>query len=139
MARKPLTEEDKLKIINEHLSKFAEGKSEKTMNEFNAKSVEKRYTAIKGFIRNQNANTITKINKIKGGELCATIVQQLKFANKQIDANGDLTDEELQIILDNLNLVTATIASYKEKVKAAKKERLEAEIRRMQSELEGLK
>lgn len=40
--------------------------------------------------------------------------------------------------MDNLNAVSATIASYKEKAKAAKKARLEAEIRRMQSELEKL-
>lgn len=74
----------------------------------------------------------------KGGKLGATIVQQLKFANQQIESNGDLTDKELEDIMDNLNAVSATIASYKEKVKAAKKAKLEAEIRRMQSELEKL-
>lgn len=62
----------------------------------------------------------------------------MKFANQQIESNGDLTDKELEDIMDNLNAVSATIASYKEKVKAAKKAKLEAEIRRMQSELEKL-
>lgn len=137
MARKALTEEDKLKVINENLADFSKGKSQEKIDSFNAKDVDKRYTAILGFIRKNN-DTPTKTKKIKGGKLGATIVQQLKFANQQIESNGDLTDKELEDIMDNLNAVSATIASYKEKVKAAKKAKLEAEIRRMQSELEKL-
>ncbi len=137
MARKALTEEDKLKIINENLTDFSKDKSQEKIDNFNAKDVDKRYTAILGFIRKNN-DTPTKTKKIKGGKLGATIVQQLKFANQQIESNGDLTDKELEDIMDNLNAVSATIASYKEKVKAAKKAKLEAEIRRMQSELEKL-
>lgn len=137
MARKALTEEDKLKIINENLADFSKDKSQEKIDSFNAKDVDKRYTAILGFIRKNN-DTPTKTKKIKGGKLGATIVQQLKFANQQIESNGDLTDKELEDIMDNLNAVSATIASYKEKVKAAKKAKLEAEIRRMQSELEKL-
>lgn len=137
MARKALTEEDKLKVINENLADFSKDKSQEKIDSFNAKDVDKRYTAILGFIRKNN-DTPTKTKKIKGGKLGATIVQQLKFANQQIESNGDLTDKELEDIMDNLNAVSATIASYKEKAKAAKKARLEAEIRRMQSELEKL-
>lgn len=137
MARKALTEEDKLKVINENLADFSKDKSQEKIDSFNAKDVDKRYTAILGFIRKNN-DTPTKTKKIKGGKLGATIVQQLKFANQQIESNGDLTDKELEDIMDNLNAVSATIASYKEKVKAAKKAKLEAEIRRMQSELEKL-
>lgn len=137
MARKALTEEDKLKVINENLADFSKDKSQEKIDSFNAKDVDKRYTAILGFIRKNN-DTPTKTKKIKGGKLGATIVQQLKFANQQIESNGDLTDKELEDILDNLNAVSATIASYKENVKAAKKAKLEAEIRRMQSELEKL-
>lgn len=137
MARKALTEEDKLKVINENLADFSKDKSQEKIDSFNAKDVDKRYTAILGFIRKNN-DTPTKTKKIKGGKLGETIVQQLKFANQQIESNGDLTDKELEDIMDNLNAVSATIASYKEKVKAAKKAKLEAEIRRMQSELEKL-
>ncbi|WP_178061966.1 hypothetical protein [Bacteroides stercoris] len=137
MARKALTEEEKLKVINENLADFSKDKSQEKIDSFNAKDVDKRYTAILGFIRKNN-DTPTKTKKIKGGKLGATIVQQLKFANQQIESNGDLTDKELEDIMDNLNAVSATIASYKEKVKAAKKAKLEAEIRRMQSELEKL-
>lgn len=137
MARKALTEEDKLKVINENLADFSKDKSQEKIDSFNAKDVDKRYTAILGFIRKNN-DTPTKTKKIKGGKLGATIVQQLKFANQQIESNGDLTDKELEDILDNLNAVSATIASYKENVKAAKKAKLEAEIKRMQSELEKL-
>ena len=121
MARKALTEEEKLKVINENLADFSKDKSQEKIDSFNAKDVDKRYTAILGFIRKNN-DTPTKTKKIKGGKLGATIVQQLKFANQQIEFNA----------------VSATIASYKEKVKAAKKAKLEAEIRRMQSELEKL-
>ena len=137
MARKALTEEERLKVINENLADFSKDKSQEKIDSFNAKDVDKRYTAILGFIRKNN-DTPTKTKKIKGGKLGATIVQQLKFANQQIESNGDLTDKELEDIMDNLNAVSATIASYKEKVKAAKKAKLEAEIRRMQSELEKL-
>lgn len=137
MARKALTEEDKLKVINENLADFSKDKSQEKIDSFNAKDVDKRYTAILGFIRKNN-DTPTKTKKIKGGKLGATIVQQLKFANQQIESNGDLTDKELEDIMDNLNAVSATIASYKEKAKAAKKAKLEAEIKRMQSELEKL-
>lgn len=120
MARKALTEEEKLKVINENLADFSKDKSQEKIDSFNAKDVDKRYTAILGFIRKNN-DTPTKTKKIKGGKLGATIVQQLKFANQQIESNGDLTDKELEDIMDNLNAVSATIASYKEKVKGSKK------------------
>lgn len=84
MARKALTEEDKLKVINENLADFSKDKSQEKIDSFNAKDVDKRYTAILGFIRKNN-DTPTKTKKIKGGKLGATIVQQLKFANQQID------------------------------------------------------
>ena len=54
MARKALTEEDKLKVINENLADFSKGKSQETIDKFNAKDVDKRYTAIVGFLRKQN-------------------------------------------------------------------------------------
>lgn len=136
MARKALTEEEKLAKINENFENYSKGKSKEEIDSFNAKDVDKRYTAILAFIR-KNSDT-SKTKKIKSGKLGETIVKQLKFANQQIAANDELTDEELETILDKLNAVSETIASYKEKVKAAKKAKLEAEMKRIQSELEKL-
>lgn len=136
MARKALTEEEKLAKINANFENYSKGKSKEEIDSFNTKDVNKRYSAILAFIR-KNSDT-SKTKKIKGGKLGETIVKQLKFANQQIAANDELTDEELETIINNLNAVSETIASYKEKVKTAKKAKLEAEMKRIQSELEKL-
>lgn len=136
MARKALTEEEKLAKINANFENYSKGKSKEEIDSFNTKDVNKRYSTILAFIR-KNSDT-SKTKKIKGGKLGETIVKQLKFANQQIAANDELTDEELETIINNLNAVSETIASYKEKVKTAKKAKLEAEMKRIQSELEKL-
>lgn len=93
MARKALTEEDKLKVINENLADFSKGKSQETIDKFNAKDVDKRYTAIVGFLRKQNK---PQKNEVTENILSLDVLGKVL---KQTTETGELT--ALKLTLQN--------------------------------------
>ena len=97
MARKALTEEDKLKVINENLADFSKGKSQETIDKFNAKDVDKRYTAIVGFLRKQNKPQKNEVTEnISSLDVLGKVL-------KQTTETGELT--ALKLTLQRLKII----------------------------------
>ena len=118
MARKALTEEDKLKVINENLADFSKGKSQETIDKFNAKDVDKRYTAIVGFLKPQknevteNISSLDVLGKVlkqttETGELTAlklTLQNFIERIEKKIEDNKTKDEiKKLEVAIEAIN------------------------------------